>query len=60
MFQRITQAVKGAALLDFAGAFGLAMTGAYKASTWTAIVAASGVILSAMYALTLYRRVMFG
>ncbi len=25
MFQRITQAVKGAALLDFAGAFGLAM-----------------------------------
>jgi NADH-quinone oxidoreductase subunit M len=38
----------------------LTMTGVYKASTWTAIVAATGVILSAMYALTLYRRVMFG
>jgi NADH-quinone oxidoreductase subunit M len=36
------------------------MTGAYQASTWTAIVAATGVILSATYALTLYRRVMFG
>ncbi|MFY8143861.1 MAG: proton-conducting transporter membrane subunit, partial [Caulobacter sp.] len=38
----------------------LTMTGVYKASTWTAIVSATGVILSAMYALTLYRRVMFG
>ena len=38
----------------------LTMTGVYKASTWTALVAATGVILSAMYALTLYRRVMFG
>ena len=38
----------------------LTMTGAYRASTWTAIVAATGVILSATYALTLYRRVMFG
>ena len=38
----------------------LTMTGAYKASTWTALVAASGVIFSAMYALTLYRRVMYG
>src|SRR5581483_11275433 len=38
----------------------LTMTGAYHVSTWTAIVAASGVILSATYALTLYRRVMFG
>jgi NADH-quinone oxidoreductase subunit M len=38
----------------------LTMTGGYHASTWTAIVAASGVILSATYALTLYRRVMFG
>jgi len=38
----------------------LTMTGAYQASTWTAIVAATGVILSATYALTLYRRVMFG
>jgi NADH-quinone oxidoreductase subunit M len=38
----------------------LTMTGAYHVSTWTAIVAASGVILSATYALSLYRRVMFG
>ncbi|WP_374570468.1 NADH-quinone oxidoreductase subunit M [Phenylobacterium sp.] len=38
----------------------LTMTGTYRASTWTALFAASGVILSAMYALTLYRRVIFG
>jgi NADH-quinone oxidoreductase subunit M len=38
----------------------LTMTGAYQASTWTAIVAATGVILSAVYALSLYRRVVFG
>jgi len=38
----------------------LTMTGAYKASTWTAIVAATGVIFSAVYALSLYRRVVFG
>jgi NADH-quinone oxidoreductase subunit M len=38
----------------------LTMTGVYHLSTWTAIVSATGVILSATYALTLYRRVMFG
>ena len=38
----------------------LTMTGVYGASTWTAVIAATGVILSAMYALTLYRRVIFG
>ncbi|MGE5500637.1 MAG: NADH-quinone oxidoreductase subunit M [Ignavibacteriales bacterium] len=38
----------------------LTMTGTYGASTWTAVIAASGVILSAVYALTLYRRVIFG
>ncbi|CAN7353732.1 NADH-quinone oxidoreductase subunit M [Phenylobacterium sp. LjRoot219] len=38
----------------------LTMTGAYGASTWTALIAATGVILSAVYALSLYRRVMFG
>ena len=38
----------------------MTMTGAYQVSTWTAFVAASGVILSAVYALNLYRRVMFG
>jgi NADH-quinone oxidoreductase subunit M len=38
----------------------LSMTGAYGASTWTAILAATGVILSAVYMLTVYRRVVFG
>ena len=38
----------------------LTMTGIYQVSTWTAFVAASGVIFSAVYALTLYRNVMFG
>jgi NADH-quinone oxidoreductase subunit M len=38
----------------------LTMVGAYRASTWTVIVAASGVILSAVYMLTVYRRVVFG
>ncbi|MCA3698726.1 NADH-quinone oxidoreductase subunit M [Brevundimonas sp.] len=38
----------------------LTMTGVYEASTWAAFVAATGVILSAVYALTLYRNVMFG
>ncbi|MBL8556927.1 MAG: NADH-quinone oxidoreductase subunit M [Phenylobacterium sp.] len=38
----------------------LSMTGTYRVSTWTAILAASGVILSAVYMLTLYRRVVFG
>jgi NADH-quinone oxidoreductase subunit M len=38
----------------------LTMTGAYQVSTWTALVAASGVIFSAVYALTLFRNVMYG
>jgi NADH-quinone oxidoreductase subunit M len=38
----------------------LTMTGVYQVSTWTAFFAASGVIFSAVYALTLYRNVMFG
>jgi NADH-quinone oxidoreductase subunit M len=38
----------------------LTMTGVYGVSTWTALFAASGVIFSAVYALTLYRNVMFG
>ena len=38
----------------------LTMTGVYQVSTWTALFAASGVIFSAVYALTLYRNVMFG
>jgi NADH-quinone oxidoreductase subunit M len=43
----------------FVGEF-LTLTGAYQASTWTAFGAATGVILSAAYALWLYRRVIFG
>ena len=38
----------------------LTMVGIYEVSTWTALFAASGVIFSAVYALTLYRNVMFG
>jgi len=36
------------------------LTGTYGASTWSALFAATGVILSAVYALTLYRNVVFG
>ena len=36
------------------------MTGVYGVSTWTALIAALGVIFSAVYALTLYRNVVFG
>ena len=38
----------------------LSLTGAYGASTWPAILAATGVILSAVYALNVYRNVTFG
>ena len=38
----------------------LTMTGAYQASTWTALIAASGVIWSAVYALNLFKNVMYG
>ncbi|MEL6476827.1 MAG: NADH-quinone oxidoreductase subunit M [Pseudomonadota bacterium] len=43
----------------FVGEF-LTMVGAYQVSTWAAVGAATGVILSAGYALWLYRRVVFG
>ena len=43
----------------FVGEF-LTLLGAFKASTWMAFVATSGVILSAAYALWLYRRMIFG
>jgi NADH-quinone oxidoreductase subunit M len=43
----------------FVGEF-LTILGAFQVSTWTALFAASGVILSAVYALSLYRRVSFG
>ncbi len=43
----------------FVGEF-LTMLGAFRANTWVAFFAATGVILSAAYALWLYRRVVFG
>jgi len=43
----------------FVGEF-LTLVGMFKANTWVAAVAATGVILSAGYALWLYRRVVFG
>ena len=38
----------------------LTLTGTYGAATWPAIIGVSGIILSAVYALSLYRRVVFG
>ena len=43
----------------FVGEF-LTLLAAFKANTWVAIFATTGVILSAAYALYLYRRVIFG
>ena len=43
----------------FVGEF-LTLIGTFKANTWVAFVAATGVILSAGYALWLYRRVTLG
>jgi NADH-quinone oxidoreductase subunit M len=43
----------------FVGEF-LTLAGAFKANTWVAFFATTGVILSAGYALWLYRRVVFG
>ena len=43
----------------FIGEF-LTLLAAFKANSWVAILATSGVILSAAYALYLYRRVIFG
>jgi NADH-quinone oxidoreductase subunit M len=43
----------------FVGEF-LTLVGAYNANSWVALFATTGVILSAAYALFLYRRVIFG
>ena len=43
----------------FVGEF-LTLLGAFEANTWVAFFATTGVILSAAYALFLYRRVIFG
>jgi len=43
----------------FVGEF-LTLTGTFQVNTWAAFLAATGVILSASYALWLYKRVVFG
>ena len=43
----------------FVGEF-LTILGTFQVSTWTALFAASGVIFSAVYGLSLYRRITFG
>jgi NADH-quinone oxidoreductase subunit M len=43
----------------FVGEF-LSLTGAFRINTWVAFFATTGVILSAAYALYLYRRIIFG
>ena len=43
----------------FVGEF-LTLMGAFQANTWVALLATTGVILSACYALWLYRQVIFG
>jgi NADH-quinone oxidoreductase subunit M len=43
----------------FVGEF-LPLMGVFQVNTWVAVVATSGVVLSAAYALWLYRRVVFG
>ena len=43
----------------FVGEF-LSLVGAFKVNTWVAFLATTGVILSAAYALWLYRRMIFG
>lgn len=43
----------------FVGEFAV-LLGTFKANTWVAFIATTGVILSAAYALWLYRRVVFG
>jgi NADH-quinone oxidoreductase subunit M len=43
----------------FVGEF-LSLTGAFRVNTWVAFLATTGVILSAAYALWLYRRIIFG
>ncbi|MEC8030261.1 MAG: NADH-quinone oxidoreductase subunit M, partial [Pseudomonadota bacterium] len=43
----------------FVGEF-LTIIGTFQVSTWTALLAATGVILSVCYALTLYRKISFG
>jgi len=43
----------------FVGEF-LSLTGAFRVNSWVAVLATTGIILSAAYALWLYRRLIFG
>jgi NADH-quinone oxidoreductase subunit M len=43
----------------FVGEF-LVLVGAFQSNTWVAVFATSGIVLSAVYMLYLYRRVIFG
>jgi len=43
----------------FVGEF-LSLAGAFRVNTWVAVLATTGIILSAAYALWLYRRIIFG
>jgi NADH-quinone oxidoreductase subunit M len=43
----------------FVGEF-LSLAGAFRINTWVAFLATTGIILSAAYALWLYRRIIFG
>ena len=47
-------------ILTMTGVYGAQVPNVAGAGTWTALFAATGVILSAVYALSLYRRVVFG
>ncbi|MGH6992804.1 MAG: NADH-quinone oxidoreductase subunit M, partial [Caulobacteraceae bacterium] len=38
----------------------LSLTGGYGASTWASLLCTTGIILSVVYALTLYRKIIFG
>ena len=42
------------------GAIAMVLIGAFKANTWVAFLAATGLILGAAYALWLYRKIVFG
>ena len=46
-------------LSGFVGEF-LVLAGAFKANTWVATLAATGLVLGAAYALWLYRKIIFG
>jgi NADH-quinone oxidoreductase subunit M len=60
LFMLFTMASVGLpGLSNFVGEF-LALMGTYRASTWAAIVATTGIILGAAYALYLYWRICFG